>query len=369
MKNLFTCSKINIGLSLSVLFSMACLAGHAQVTDTNPIESIRANLYLVNDNLTTALMDGNMTNFHDMFSNQVGNDDALKMSNSGENFGLLRDGKRLAVEQRKKITGADTCFFVMWNMQRKKYRMVLTTDKMEVPNRRAFLEDSYTRTSTPVSLNGITEYDFLVTTDAGSYAQNRFRVVFAQGRKPKPPVSINDVLLYRNGNSIFVQWKVDNESDMNNYEVELSDNGGQFAKIRTVTPYNNNDGLSYSISQPVNHNGDYAIRIRGNANTGEAIFSKTYSIHLDMETAGISVYPNPVVNKMVSLQFNGLPAGKYSTFLVSSNGTRIQLPIIQHQSGNMMHQLALPANLQPGIYRLQFIGADKQTLVKTINVL
>ena len=34
----------------------------------------------------------------------------LKLGNSGENFGLLRDGRRLAVEQRKKITGADTRF-------------------------------------------------------------------------------------------------------------------------------------------------------------------------------------------------------------------------------------------------------------------
>ena len=50
-------------------------------------------------------MDGNMTNFHDIFSNAVGNDDALKLSNSGENFGLLRDGRRLAVEQRKKNHG------------------------------------------------------------------------------------------------------------------------------------------------------------------------------------------------------------------------------------------------------------------------
>ena len=41
--------------------------------------------------------------------------------------------------------------------------------------------------------------------------------------------------------------------DMNNYEVELSDNGGQFMPVRSVTPYNTSDGLGYSINQPVSH--------------------------------------------------------------------------------------------------------------------
>ena len=75
----------------------------------------------------------------------------------------MEEGLQLSKE--RKITGADTCFLVMWNMQRRKYRMVITADKMVQPTRRAFLEDSYNRTSTPILLQGNTEYDFLVTTD------------------------------------------------------------------------------------------------------------------------------------------------------------------------------------------------------------
>ncbi len=369
MKNLFTQPQRVLFLSLTAICSLFAGLVNAQVTDSNPIESLRCNLFLVNDNNSTAMMDGNMTNFHDIFSNAVGNDDALKLSNSGENFGLLRDGRRLAVEQRKKITGADTCFLVMWNMQRRKYRMVITADKMVQPTRRAFLEDSYNRTSTPILLQGNTEYDFLVTTDPGSFAQNRFRIVFSQGRKPKPPVSIHDVLLSRNGNNILVQWKVDNEDDMNNYEVELSDNGGQFMPVRSVTPYNTSDGLGYSINQPVSHKGEYSFRIRGNANSGQVIYSKTASIQLELEKSDILVYPNPVVKKTVNLQFIGQPAGKYSAFLISSNGNRMPLQTIQHQMGNSIHTVTLPSTLQGGIYRLQLIGSDNSNFVKTINVL
>jgi hypothetical protein len=48
---------------------------------------------------------------------------------------------------------------------------------------------------------------------------------------------------------------------------------------------------------------------------------------------GINVYPNPVVNKTVQLQFSNLPSGRYNILLLSSNGMQYKLPSLVLSSG------------------------------------
>lgn len=343
---------------------------HAQRTDDPAvIESMRATLYLVAADGSTSMVDGNLTNYNDMFSNDVCGDDALKMNNFGENFGILRNGTRLAVEQRKKITVSDTTYFVMWNMQRQNYRMVITTDQMNQPYRKAYMEDVFARSTTILNLNGVTEYNFTVTGDPISYASNRFRVVFHSTRRPTLPVSINDVLLFRNGQSVTVQWTVENEAEMNDYEVEMSTDGKNFYGIQHVAPYNNNDKLSYSVRQNLSKEGEYHFRIRGISNSGDVVYSKNAKINLDNESNSISVYPNPVVNRQAKLHTSNLQSGKYLFYLVNSGGNKVMLSALQLSGMAEVHTLQLPANTQPGIYRLQVICPDGKTIVKTLHVL
>lgn len=345
-----------------------CLPASAQ-NNSAPVERLRATLFMMNADGSASVMDGNLTNYHDLYSNAVGDEDALKLSNNGENFCIVRDGKRLAIEQRKPIGFSDTTRFVMWNLRRVQYRLVLRTERLNHPNLRGFLEDAFTRTYTPINLFGETSYEFRISDDPASSAQNRFRIIFTQGRKPQLPVSINDILLFRNGNQVDVQWKVDNERDMADYTVEMSENGGAYRPVRTVVAYNNSDGLNYSISQPVTGKAELTFRIRGNATNGEVMYSRPASILVDIQVAGISIYPNPVVNKQARILFHQLPAGKYSVFLVSSNGTKISLGSVQNPVGGTIAPVALPASIQPGIYRIQVLSPDNKSFIQTIHVL
>ena len=59
------------------------------------------------------LMDGNMTIYDDIYCNCVNWEDALKMTNPGENWGLVRSGTSLAVERRKFIPETDTTYIRM----------------------------------------------------------------------------------------------------------------------------------------------------------------------------------------------------------------------------------------------------------------
>jgi len=356
-------------LVCTLIANLLSLSGRAQQTQISGIESLKTNLYSFNSDESLHLVDGNMTNYHDMFSNEVGMDDALKMNNFGENFGIIRDGKRLAVEQRRLIGNGDTSFFIMWNMQRKKYRLQMQADRLNHPNLRGFLEDSYLRTSTPIDLNGVTTYDFLVNQEPGSFAQNRFRVVYVSNRRVPQPSVFQDILLFKMPNTIMVQWSVDREDEMDHYEVEFSTDGKTFTTIQSIIAYNNADQLSYSIRHGNMQSGDHHYRVKAVSRAGNTLMSKTASIRLTDEKETISVYPNPVVNKTVNLQVSQMPAGKYYITLISNAGTITPLAPIQLNGQTERKVIMLPAHISPGVYRLQVTGQDAKPVTKTINVL
>ncbi|HCY89385.1 MAG TPA: hypothetical protein DHV17_03900 [Chitinophagaceae bacterium] len=356
-------------LASTLIAGLFSLSAKAQQTQISGIESLKTNLYSFNSDESLHLVDGNMTNYHDMFSNEVGMDDALKMNNFGENFGIIRDGKRLAVEQRRLIANADTSFFIMWNMQRKKYRLQMQADRLNHPNLRGFLEDSYLRTSTPIDLNGVTNYDFLVNQEPGSFAQNRFRVVYVSNRRVPQPSVFQDILLFKMPNTIMVQWSVDREEEMDHYEVEFSTDGKIFTTIQSITAYNSPDQLSYSIRHANMQDGEHHYRVKGVSRAGSSMLSKTASIRLVDEKETISVYPNPVVNKTMNLQVLQLPAGKYNLTLIGNSGTVTPLAPMQLNGQSERKTIMLPAHISPGVYRLQIMGPDGKPVTKTINVL
>ena len=72
------------------------------------------------------LADGNAVVFDEDFSNNTDGDDATKMLNSGENFGVKRNNKSLAIEARQPVSRPDTIFYDLHNLKQQDYRLVFT---------------------------------------------------------------------------------------------------------------------------------------------------------------------------------------------------------------------------------------------------
>ena len=71
---------------------------------------MRMNMYALNSNGTAILVDGTLTQYDDDFSNSVNGMDARKLTNPGENIGMIRDTKTLIIESRQTEPGYnDTC--------------------------------------------------------------------------------------------------------------------------------------------------------------------------------------------------------------------------------------------------------------------
>ncbi len=164
------CKTLHLMLILELVFT-------SLFSQTN--EQLRGNLYAVNADSTYDLYDGNLTMFNIDNSNSVNEMDAVKMTNFGENFGLLRGTTTLVIERRKSITTTDTIFFKMWKMRLTAYKLELLVNGLAKLGLTGIFEDNYLNTRTPLNLDGVNSSVFTVTNTAASYAAGRFRIIFS----------------------------------------------------------------------------------------------------------------------------------------------------------------------------------------------
>lgn len=75
----------------------------------------------------------------------------------------------------------------------------------------------------------------------------------------------------------------------------------------------------------------------------------------------ISVYPNPVVNKTFAIQFDKLPAGKYSIEINDVNGKRVITKTIAI-NGLQNERLPLPKASSAGLYFIKVINTNGKTV-------
>ena len=124
------------------------------------------------------LIDGNMTIYDDIYCNCVNWEDALKMTNRGENWGLVRSGTSLAVERRKFIPETDTTYIRMWNLQQRNFSIEVIGGDLSKTDRIGYLRDNYKNVNTPIDLGDTTYIDFSVSNDSRTSEQNRFSINF-----------------------------------------------------------------------------------------------------------------------------------------------------------------------------------------------
>lgn len=332
-------------------------------------ESMRANLYSV-DAAGTTLMDGNFTEYNDIYSNSVDMYDAWKMTNPGVNFGILRSDINLAVERRSIFTKNDTTFFRMWNMPQKNYSIKFMLKNFSQQGMHCFMNDSYLNNQTPINLNDTTNFSFTVNADPASSAEMRFQLVYAFDVVAPVDVDFLAIHAVRNANDIIVQWDVIHEQSIQSYTVQYSMDGINFNDLSFATPYNTSPtAKTYYYTNTTVPRGDHYYRIKAIRIDGNIQYSTIARISERNSGFDINVYPNPVVHKTVQLQFGNIPAGTYQPVLVYSNGMKQTLPSFQLNELQSSGSLSLPQNIVPGIYHLQFIGPGNIRIVKNIRVL
>ncbi len=327
-------------------------------------DSLAVNLNVLVNN-APVLVDAAMTNFDGAYTTAIDDYDATKFPNVGENISFKRAGTSLAIERRAPIASHDTLFLNMGNMVASNNYRFEFAPGFTSPAFIAFLQDSYVPGSNyPLSVTSASSFDFAVTADPASRAANRFRIVFAAAGPLA--VSFKTVKAYEQNQHINVEWKVENETDMQQYEVEKSTDGRNFAKMNTTAALNQGSyTYTWTDMNPVAGYNFY--RIRSTSRSGEIKYSDIVKVLIGKPDAGITVYPNPVQNNTINLLMNNMEAGTYSLRLISSTGQVVQTLQLKHAAGNSTESIPLGSQVSRGTYNLEIIKPDKsRTAIRLI---
>lgn len=239
------------------------------------------------------IADAAVVAFDNAFDNAYNADDALKMENGGENFGINSNDKLLAIEARAPIVRTDTIHYHMTNLAIQSYQLRFGPENLDINGLRAWLYDRYLQMVTPVSVSDSSYVNFDITSDPASAAQDRFIVVFK--RKPR----------------------------FNNHEGSIAEKGNN-----------------------------------GKTETGnESKFNE----------ASISIYPNPVADKMLQVTFAGNAAGRYQLQLTNNSGQVVfeqQISVAQINAIKSINVSAIPA----GFYSAIIINENGKQLVQKIVI-
>ena len=354
----------------NVLFSLlfTCFLTICLSKKADAQESMRANLLVMPTNGNPTLMDGNYTNYDNAYSNSVDWDDAWKMPNMGENFGIYRENINLVVERRSEIGYSDTTFFRMWNMQARNYRVELTLMNMHQTYLSAFIKDNYLQTTAPVSLNGATGYNFSVTSDPGSADPMRFQLIYVMSNSAVVPVSLRDLKGSRKNNVNMLTWIAEQESNLATYQVETSADGLTFTTLRSVIPNNKATESVYNVEDYVSANTTRYYRIKAVSTDGKEEVTNIVRLAASATANDISVYPTVVSNGILHIEANRKAFEKLAISLVRMNGSRINLQSIQIPSGQFSQVLNIPSNVPAGSYLLQFTGTDGKQVSRQIII-
>lgn len=315
---------------------------------------------MVNAGGTYTLIDGVRARFNSSFSKQViSTEDVVKMPGFAENLGILRDNQTLAIEKRPIISSNDTIFLRLWNTATASYQFEFNPTNIDAASMTAFLQDSYTGTSTPLNLTSVSTLNFTVDASiAASKAEDRFRIVFVPSSTL--PSGFVNVKAAQKGTEVLVEWAMANENDIKDYTVERSSNGVLFAPASLIKAKGNNHlttAYNWTDANPENGNNYYRIRATGLNNNVQ------YSQIIKIKTGAdikpeITTYPNPVKGNMLNLSMNNISRGDYQVQIFDQSGRQVFGSVINHAGGSASRTVTIPV-LAKGIYQLKITNGEQ----------
>ncbi len=325
---------------------------------------LRTSLYGVRTDNSVYMIDGVLNNYGDSYSNNVDDMDATKSTNNSENLSIKTANTLLVVERRNNIEANDTIFLHLSNMKMQQYRFEITADHLNQPTLTGFLEDSYLHTSTALNLVGNAIINFNITNIPASYAPGRFRIVLSQ--MAPLPVRFTSIKAFRQDKHIQVEWKVANEVNISRYEVERSNNGTRFNNMVVIPATANGEHFATYLgidTQPVEGYNYYRVRAVGL--DGNIENTNIVKVMMEQEKQEITIYPNPVIDDVIRIQFKNMPGGKYSLKLFNNNGQEVLNKMILHKAGNSTAYMTMDKNIAHGIYQLEATkpAGDKLTMI------
>jgi hypothetical protein len=328
------------------------------------IPKLRSNFSVITSS-GPVLLDGWGICLDDQYANLIDSMDVLKIGNStSENIGIIKQGQRITYERRSRVQSSDTTQLNIAQLKRLSYRFDFNPSNLNGQNLQLFLNDKFTNTSTPIPTDSNSSYIFTVTTDANSWAADRFYIVF--NPLAVLPVKIKSINAKRmTDQKIKVDWEVEMTEDLSHFELERSFNGKDFVKIANIVK--SSAGVVkyyYDDNQASAENNFY--RLKTIENNGFGYYSSVVKVNAIQKHNSIIVSPNPVINKTIHCHFEQCKPGWYRIELYGSDGKLIQHEKTYLNDGQTLKTITLNKTVSAGIYQIRI--TDDQGFVCQISI-
>jgi hypothetical protein len=154
---------------------------------------------------------------------------------------------------------------------------------------------------------------------------------------------------------------------VDHFEIERSQNGQQFTTAGTMNADGNGKSgkTDYNWIDPSPLTGTSFYRVKEIDIDGESKYSSVVRIDIDQDNYKLNLFPNPVVNKKVSVQAN-IEKGRYNIMVSNLDGKKIYDQVLDHNGGIISQSIQLPSTISPGIYLFTIRGNRVKILTQFV---
>ena len=323
-------------------------------TESNNLPLLAINL-LYTDITGTKLMDGALAAFDPGFSNQVGSEDASKLSLKDERLAIETQNQLLSIDARKMPLDGDTIYISMAKLNKPLYTLQIFAKQMDNSSLEPYLEDNYLKTSRLLSLTDTNFINFSINTGTpASFNANRFHIVFRKSGDLSGVIT--SIMAVKENRQVKVDWSVSSETGIQKYEIQKAGTGSGFIKLGEIAARRNNTAENYQWMDDSPYTGVNYYRIRVVHEDGSISLSKVVSIIVNEEKAEMKVYPNPVQNNEIRFQLVNAEKGKYAAKLFDVKGRMILSREIDYNGGAAGMTMSLERPVPPGVYFFQLFN-------------
>jgi hypothetical protein len=294
-------------------------------------------------------MDGALAAFDDGFANPIGNEDASKIFKSGEALAIELQSELLSIDARKMPVNNDTILLNMAGLTKPQYRLQIFAKELDSSTLEPYLEDAYLKTSRLLSLTDTNYITFTYNNSIpASFNAKRFQIVFRQsGILSDVITSIN---AEKENRQVRVSWDVSSENGIQKYGIQRADDGNGFAKLGEIIARAGAGPQHYEWmdNNPVTGANHYRISLV--KNDGSVFLSRTVTVLLNEEKPEMKIYPNPVMNNEINVQFINLVKGKYTARLINAKGQVVMDRLIDYDGSSVIQPFKISNQYAAGVY-------------------
>jgi hypothetical protein len=164
------------------------------------------------------------------------------------------------------------------------------------------------------------------------------------------PVTIVNFNAYKTGSRVKIEWTATDEINIDHYEAERSATGVNFTSLGRVNAFNHGSSVNYSKIDSFPLMGNNFYRVKAIDRDGTLKYTSVALVSFINEKTSITIYPNPVQNRIINIQLDNLPKAKYQFLIHNDLGQRVFSTSFEHAGGSLNHSFVLPLNIKPGFY-------------------